>query len=40
MLLISECRVYGGRDMFILFARRTRSISSGRGELGGGGWVA
>ncbi len=37
MLLISECRVYVGRGMFILFAQRIRSISSGRGELCGDG---
>lgn len=37
MLLISECRVCVGRGMSILFARRIRSISKGRGELLGGG---
>jgi hypothetical protein len=37
MLLISECRVYVGRGMFILFARRIRSISSGRVEWWGDG---
>jgi len=34
-LLISECRVCVGRGMFILSARRIRSISSGRVEWWG-----
>jgi len=37
MLLISECRVCVGRGMFILSARRIRSISSGRVEWWGDG---
>ncbi len=42
MMGFGGVRVLGGRDMFILFVRRIRSISSGRGrkwwEKGRGGF--